>query len=255
MFDWTLFTLLLYIIMRMTGFVIFSPVFGRRGIPVWGQLGFALSLAALVYSTTRQTPAVPVTVLEFSLHALLELSVGMALSMIMRFFFYIADQAGEILDSQMGLSMGKNYDPGSQSNMTNTGNMLNTLMLLLFFAEGGHYTLLRMMLTSGEIIPYGSVRPGSELAERAVLLFAECALLAVKLALPILSAELMGQVGMGILMKVNPQLNVFALNIEVKILIGLSMLLLLLSPMTRFLLEAETEMLKALRLMLGLMAP
>ena len=120
-------------------------------------------------------------------------------------------------------------------------------MLILFFVENGHITLLELMLTSGEMVPYGAVTLGENFAAYGLELFAECALLAVKLSLPILGAELLGQVGMGVLMKVIPQINVFAINIELKVIIGLVMVLMLLLPMSEFLLQTEADMLRALR--------
>ena len=66
----------------------------------------------------------------------------------------------------------------------------------------------------------------------------------MKLCLPVLGAEMMGQVGMGILMKAIPQINVFAINIELKVLVGLFMLYFLLAPMSEFLLSMESSMLK-----------
>jgi len=76
--------------------------------------------------------------------------------------------------------------------------------------------------------------------------------LAVKLALPILAAELLGQVGMGILMKVIPQINVFSINIELKLILGLGLLLLFMAPMSEYLLNAEDRMLAAVGQMLTL---
>ena len=66
------------------------------------------------------------------------------------------------------------------------------------------------------------------------------------MAMPILAAELVAQVGMGILMKVIPQINVFAINVELKVIVGLVLLLLLLAPFSEFLLEAESTMLNSL---------
>ena len=83
-------------------------------------------------------------------------------------------------------------------------------------------------------------------------LFVECVLLAVKLAMPILAAELLGQMGMGILMKVIPQINVFSINIELKVIIGLMLLLLLLYPFSEFLLAAERSMLNSMGALLAL---
>lgn len=247
MFDWGAFTLFLYILMRMSGFVLFSPVFGRDGIPTMFQAGLIALLALTVFYAYGGYAPVPDNLFEFAFRLVMELGVGFAVSIVMRFFFYIGAQAGEIVDSQMGLSMSKTYDPSTGAQETVTSNMLNMLMLLLFFAENGHITLLRLMLTSGEIVPFGTAVLGMGAADNVLQLFTECALLALKIGLPILAAELMGQVGMGVLMKVIPQINVFTINIDLKIIIGLVMLLLLLSPMSEVLLEAESEMLIAVR--------
>ena len=64
--------------------------------------------------------------------------------------------------------------------------------------------------------------------------------------------ELLGQVGMGVLMKAIPQINVFSINIELKVLIGLILLLLLISPFSEFLLQAELTMFDRLRELLAL---
>jgi flagellar biosynthetic protein FliR len=70
--------------------------------------------------------------------------------------------------------------------------------------------------------------------------------------MPILAAELVGQLGMGILMKVIPQINVFSINIELKVIIGLAMLLLMISPFSEFLLKAEMTMLDSISQALAL---
>ena len=70
--------------------------------------------------------------------------------------------------------------------------------------------------------------------------------------MPIFAAELLGQVGMGFLMKAIPQINVFSINIELKVLIGLVLLLLLISPFSEFLLQTEITMLDSLRELLAM---
>ncbi|MBE7009206.1 MAG: flagellar biosynthetic protein FliR [Ruminococcaceae bacterium] len=256
MFNWTSFTLLLFIIMRMTGFVLFSPIFGRNGLPRMFQAGFILMLSWMTYSVYGDAAIrVPDTILELGLRLVLELGLGLVFGVVMRFFFYIPEQAGELVDMQMGMSMARTYDPTTQTQTTTTANLLSIMAMLLFFAANGHITLLRIMLTSGEIVPFGQAAFGKAIAERVVELFAECVILAIKLGLPILAAELMGQIGMGVLMKAIPQINVFSINIELKMLIGLFMLLFLIAPMGDFLLEAEGKMLEELSGLLTLAAP
>ena len=250
--NWDSLTLFLYIVMRMSGFVQVNPLFGRSNFPNIYKAGMALTLSIAVASSGAGQAVMPGTTLEFIVRAMLEMGIGVVFSFIIQFFLYIPEQAGEIVDTQMGMSMARTYDAGAQASLTTTATLLNMLTILIFFASNGHITLLRIMMTSGEIVPYGAARFGDAVANRAVELFAECVLLAIKMSLPILATELMGQVGMGILMKVIPQINVFAINIELKVIIGLSMLLLLLTPFTDYLLNAETQMLNALEGMLQL---
>ena len=54
-------------------------------------------------------------------------------------------------------------------------------------------------------------------------------------------------------MKVIPQINVFSINIELKVLIGLALLLLLMAPFSEFLIEAERTMLDSMHTLLGLL--
>lgn len=251
-FDWERFTLFLYILVRMSGFVLFNPILARRGIPGLVRAGFILVFSYSIISLTPGGVPVPTHLLAFAVALLLELFLGFLLGFTMQLFFYIPQLAGEAIDTQLGFTMGKIYDAGSQTSMSVTSTFLNILMFLLFFAANGHHTLIRILLTSGDIIPFGQVQFGPDVSEAIVSLFVTCTLLAVKLALPILAAELMGQFGMGILMKAIPQINVFAINIELKVVIGLIMMVLLITPFSQFLLAAENQMLGALQQLLQL---
>ena len=253
MIDEGALTLFLLILARMSGFVQFNPLLSRQNFPGMFRAGFTLLLAAFTYSVEGGRLEPPAGVLPFAGAVLLELAVGFSLGMVVHFFFYIPQMAGLAIDTQMGMTMNQIYDSGSQSNMSVTGTLLNTLMILLFFAGNGHHTLLRIMLTSGQVVGYGGVSIGHDLTNLALELFIECTVLAVKLCMPVLAAELIGQLGMGVLMKVIPQINVFSINIELKVIIGLALLLMLMLPVSEFLLEAEQTMLGSLHTMLRLM--
>ena len=246
MFDWSELTLFIYIVARMSGFVLFNPIFGRNNIPVAYRTGFALvlSVSALSSVWARQAVVTPVGLADLAIRIILELVIGFFLGMVMNFFFYIPQLAGTLIDTQMGMTMNQIYDPASQSNLSATGVLLNAFMLLLFFAANGHHTLLRIIITSGEVVPYGAAGFAPEASQAMLQVFINCTLMAIKLTLPILAAELLGQIGMGILMKVIPQINVFAINIELKVIIGMGLLLALLSPISEYLLTVEMQMLK-----------
>ena len=238
MIDWQALTLFLYITARMSGFVLFDPIFGRRSIPGIFRAGLALVLAVFVFEMSGQRAPVPVGTAELAVRLLLELSVGFLLGMAVSCFLYIPQLAGLVVDTQMGMTMNQIYDAGAQANLSVTGGVLNVL--------------LRIVMTSGEVVPFGEAALSSAAANAMLSLFVECTVLGIKLCMPILAAELLGQVGMGVLMKAIPQINVFSINIELKVLIGLILLLLLISPFSEFLLQAELTMFDCLRELLAL---
>ena len=246
MLDWTQLTLFLYVSARVSGFVFFNPILGRNNVPTAFRIGMALVLSWFVMGVTRQEVPAPTGVVELFIHLLLEIALGFLLGMAVNFFFYIPQMAGFMTDLQMGMTMNQMYDPGSQANMSVTGMILNLLMTLLFFAAGGHLTLLRIFLTSEEIVPLGAVSIGLPAYRYLLELFIQCTVLAVKLCMPVMAAELIAQVGMGVLMKVIPQINIFAINIDLKVLVGLGLLFMLIVPFSEFLIDAERMMLNSL---------
>ena len=241
--DWRALTLFLLVLARMSGVVLFNPILGRQGIPGVVKSGFILLLSITAYTMTDYLPEAPGSILETLV--LLGLAVNL--------FLYVPLLGGETIDMQMGMSMGRTYDPSSQTSTTVTASLLNLLLMLLFFAANGHQTLLRIILVSGRIVPFGAAAFGQELYGAVVELFINCTILGIKLCMPILAAELLGQMGMGILMKVIPQINVFAINIELKVIIGLGLLFLMLVPFSEFLLGMEADMLRAIQRMLLMM--
>ena len=252
--DWAQVTLFFLILARMSGFILFNPLFGRQSIPGIVKSGFILLLGITAFTMTTYRPAVPDSILELGVRLFLEMGMGYLVGIVMNFFFYIPLLGGETIDIQMGMSMGKTYDPGSQASTTVTASLLNILMMLLFFAANGHHTLIRLFLTSGEVVPFGGAALNTQAVSAAVELFVEAVVLGIKLCMPILAAELISQIGMGILMKVIPQINVFSINIELKVMIGLGMLFILIAPFSEFLLKAEMQMLDSLHELLTLAA-
>lgn len=246
MIDWAELTLFLYVLARMSGFILFNPILGRRNIPGFFRSGMALVFAVFVFSATEGTAQPPAGVLDLALHMTLEMGLGYLAGMVVSFFFYIPQLAGSVVDTQMGMTMNQIYDAGSQANMSVTGTLLNALMMLLFFAANGHHTLVRIFMTSEQIIPYGQAALTAQAASAMLEIFIECTVLGVKLCMPVLAAELIAQIGMGILMKVIPQINVFAINVELKVIIGLGLLFLLIAPFSEYLLKAESAMLDSI---------
>lgn len=241
--DWGAFTLFLLIFMRMSGFIALNPIFARNGVPASVYGGFVLVLSVITFSFSSGRVSVPHTMLELIVLFMYEFFLGIMFSLVINIFFMIPNLAGSAIDTQMGFGMAQTYDPALGTTSTATSSMLGVLTTLIFFSAGGHNTLLRIILTSGEIVPYGEIYFSDASYFLIVDLFVSSMVLGLKLTMPILAAEMLGQMGMGILMKTIPQINVFVINIDLKVLIGLVLLYVFMPDMSMFIMDFEKDML------------
>lgn len=245
--EFYIFTLVL---MRMSGFVFLNPIWGRRNIPALFKTGLTLLLAVTVYPSAGTAQAGTDSALLYGVVLLKEFAVGYVLALVMQIFEMAVTYAGSVIDYQMGLSMSTIYDAQNGTQVALTGNILQIYFLLLFFAVDGHLALMKIIMTSQEVVPYGAVAIGTEAAEAILRIFIECVVLAVKLAFPIIAFEFLVEVGTGLLMRIIPQINLFVISIQLRVIIGVVMMVFLLSPMGDYIGNIITEMMKALQALL-----
>ena len=106
---------------------------------------------------------------------------------------------------------------------------------------------MRILLTSAEIVPYGGILITQTLAQRIIDIFLECIGMGIKFAMPIIAAEFLMEIGVGIMNKVVPQVSIFVINIQLKIIVGLMLLIILFSPMGEYVNLIITEMINTVR--------
>jgi flagellar biosynthetic protein FliR len=210
----------IFIMTRLTGMVFFNSIFGRTNIPAVFRIGLVVVLTLLTASVLPAPPLPYMTwaavILALAREFLIGFTLGYFVNMVLALFML----AGELLDLQMGIAMAKMYDPASNVNMPIIGSVFNAMFLLLFFISNAHLTFLQLMISSFRAVPVGVWTFGSELPLHAAMFFGSIITLAAKMALPLIVIHLMTEVAIGIIMKAIPQINVFVLNIELKMIIG-----------------------------------
>ena len=240
------------ILMRMSGMVFFNSLLGRNNIPAILRIGLTLILTYLTASLLRDSSVVATvpeinTWVGLSLLLLKELLVGYFLGYLISVILAVPMVCGEVLDMQLGISMAKMYDPQSNISMPLTGSVFNAMFILNFFMVNGHLALISMMVQSFWIIPPGGVQWHTEMVVYIVNFFGTMLLLALKLALPFVGIQLMTEVAVGILMKAIPQINVFVLNIQLKLLMGFFLIMVLVPQIAAFMDDMMTIMLDSIR--------
>jgi flagellar biosynthetic protein FliR len=235
--------LFLLVLVRMTGMVVFNPVYGRRNIPANLKVGFAFVLAMIV------TSSLPDAALEFdglpmfALACFKELLVGFLASFVFQLFLSSFQMAGEIIDLQLGVGMSKVYDPQSNVSMPLTGSIYNLIFMLMFFAGNGHLTMIKIIAISFQILPAGPQLINPAAGGFIIELFGNILILAIKIALPIVALEVIVEFGMGILMRTVPQINIFVAGLQIKLLIGIIIIVLLMPSISNLIDMTITTML------------
>ncbi|MEG2916223.1 MAG: flagellar biosynthetic protein FliR, partial [Oscillospiraceae bacterium] len=141
-------------------------------------------------------------------------------------FNYMLIFAGEILDMQLGLAMSKVFDPGTSIQMSVTSNLLNIIFVLYFFACDAHLAYINIIADSFGVVQIGAGIVGSQFLDFVVGMFTHSINLCIKLTLPFLAAQFTTEILMGVLMKMVPQIHVFVINIQVKLVMGIFLLFL-----------------------------
>jgi flagellar biosynthetic protein FliR len=217
----------LFILARMTGFVFFNPIFGRRNIPGMSKAAITLVLAVftVMHFTDDYTPVEVGNVTVFTLLLIKEFAFGFLIGTIVNMFFSVVAISGEVMDMQMGLGMSNMYDPGSNIQMAITGQFHNIALMLMFFLLNAHLNLIHIIMLSFRISPVDSIYFNPEIGIYLMELFGEIMILSLKFAFPVIAAELITETGVGIIMRAVPQINVFVVGLQLKILAGLAIMI------------------------------
>lgn len=240
--------------LRMLGCFVFNPLLGRRNVPVIVFVGMSLLMALLVYNYSDMSTIGSIeTAAEYIVIGAKELCIGFVVGFVVSLFLYIIILGGEVMDMQIGLAMAKVYDPNSNVSMSLTATVYNILFIFTFFAVNGHITLLKLFLELEKVIPYGQALYSGELGTAVISVFCHCTVLGLKLAMPMVGLQFLMEIGVGILMKNIPQINVIMVNIQAKILVGLVFMVVIFAPAMSFVEYIIEEMFGAISQLVGLM--
>ncbi len=232
------FDVFLLVFARMGGMIFIHPVFARRGIPSMVKVGLVLTLSLLIApAAAAGQPAIQSLGTFGMVEAMLrEVMMGLVIGSLFQMFFYMIYVAGDLLDTVFGLAMGKVMDPAGGVQSAILGQFVNVFFYLYFFAAGCHLLTVKLFAYTYEVVPVGAATLITRnMAWYIVGMFGSIFTMVVKLALPFVAAEFVLEVSMGVLMKLIPQIHVFVINIQSKIILGMILMLLFARPIGAFL--------------------
>lgn len=223
------------VFIRMGGMVFLNPLFSRRNVPARVRMVFVIALTLLIAPMQDASAVRGYSDLDMLAAMFRELMAGLACAYVFLVFYYLLFFAGDVLDMQVGMSMAKVFDPGTNIQVSVSGNLFGIFFMLYLLATGSHLLLIKIFASSYMIVPLGAEGVTLDVARFAIDLFISAFNLIIRLTLPFVAAEFVLEMAMGVLMKLIPQIHVFVINIQFKVLLGVFMLLAFAKPIAEFL--------------------
>lgn len=213
---------LLLVVTRLGGLFMFTPLLANRSAPRRVRATLALVFGAALYAGV---PAISQTPPETDLLGLLplaagELLIGVALGFIAAMPLFALDLAGYLIGHQMGLGLGRVYNPELDSDADVTSQLLMYLGLGVFVAMGGLEAAFLSLAATFEHLPPGAFRIDALPLDAVVSVLAGGFDLALRVAAPALGIILLVMIALGFIMKSMPQINVLSIGFTIKILCG-----------------------------------
>ncbi|MCL1831783.1 MAG: flagellar biosynthetic protein FliR [Oscillospiraceae bacterium] len=231
---------ILVIFARIMGIFIFNPILGRSTVPVRIRVLLTVVLTfVMVGSVGDVVGFVPNSMIHFggvlAVEAVLGFFFGFIVNLILNAIIY----AGKIMDYQISFAMAEAFDPSTGVTMPIMANLYNYIFVLYFFVAGGHLTYIRLFHLSYQIIPIGFelTNEWREMSLIIAMFFAQVLTLAVKMAMPLIVSQMILQVCVGVIMKAVPSIQIFVINIQMRVLMGLFLIMMITPAMSGFLEE------------------
>ncbi len=221
-------------LVRTTAWVSVCPPFNSPAIPKRIRVGLATAISFAIAGQLGEL-STSLALGPFVLTLLAQALAGLALGFSVMVMFSAIQAAGDLIDLQVGFSLGAVLDPLSGASAAPIGRLHQLMAITLLFAIDGHVLVTRGFLRSVEAVPMGTVDI-ARLAEEMVGLLAAFLVAAVEIAIPVLAALFCTEIALGLLGKAAPQLNILVLGFAAKTLVAV-----LLVGMTIVLLPASTE--------------
>ena len=208
---------------RSAAWLMVSPPFATRMVP--GTVKAVLAVALALPVATRIGPAVP----ELSTGALisavvLQVVTGAALGFVTYLLFAAIQAAGDLIDLFGGFTLAAAYDPMSMAQSSIFGRFHQLLGLVLLFVTDAHLVIVSGFLRSYEAIPVTEGVAMDATAEAMLNGISQFFLAALEIAGPMVVVLFLADVALGLLTRVSPQLNAFALGFPVKIFLTLALI-------------------------------
>jgi len=217
---------------RIGAMVMLMPGFGETNIPVRIKLSIALLLTLIMLPLHRQAYQIDMQSLTSLLVFMLqEIFIGVVLGATARVTLGALQTAGSVIAQQMGLGFVTSVDPTQGQQGLLIGNFLTLLGVTLLFATDSHHLVIAALNDSYKIFAPGEMMTSGDVASLATRAFAAAFKIGLQLSAPFLVFGLVFNIGLGVLARLMPQMQVYFVGAPLSIFAGFLILAAVLAAM------------------------
>jgi flagellar biosynthetic protein FliR len=218
---------------RIGAMVMLLPGLGEANIPVRIKLAIALLLTLIILPLHRAAYHVDLQASMWPLLALMvhEIIIGVVLGATARVTLSALQVAGSVIAQQMGLGFVTSVDPTQGQQGLLIGNFLTILGVTLLFATDSHHLVIAALNDSYAIFSPGEMMPSGDVAALATRAFAAAFKIGMQLASPFLVFGLVFNIGLGVLARLMPQMQVYFVGVPLSIMAGFLIFALVIAAM------------------------
>lgn len=214
------------VVARLGGLFIFTPLLSNRGLPRKFRALIAVMFSAAVYGGLPAAVQVSPDVDLASLAPLVvtELLIGLIMGFIAGLPIVSLDMAGTIMGHQMGMGLGRVYNPDLGGDSDSLGQVLMYTGLAVFVALNGLDAVFMALIYTFARVPIGQMGSGGIPLESIVGVLTSGTELALRISAPIMCIIFLIIIALGLIGKTMPQINIMSVGFTFKMFFGLAVL-------------------------------
>ena len=217
----------LLILVRIATFVFIAPFFGQSGVPNQVKIGLSVFVSLLLYNFVDHPAALYSSVVGFAVCVLKEGITGLLIGFAANLCNSIVFFAGNIIDMDIGLSMATEFNPDMNNQVTISGNLYYYLIFLLLLGSDMHLMILRAVCESFTVVPLGGAQFEMDHLLMAITTYmTDLFVIGFRIFLPVFACIMVLNCILGIMAKVAPQMNMFSVGIQLKMIVGFAVIFL-----------------------------
>lgn len=217
----------LLIFVRISCFVYVAPFLGQSEVPRQVKIGLSAFTSLLLYNVLQRPELNYTDVIGYAVIVFQEGITGLLIGFSANICNSIVLFAGNIIDMDIGLSMATIFNPETNSDSTISGNFYQKIIILILIASNMHLYILRAIGDSFSVIPMGGTQFNwQHIADTLGTYMCDMGVIGFRIYLPFFACVMILNCILGIMAKVAPQMNMFAVGMQLKVLVGFAVMFL-----------------------------